>query len=163
MAAITAPLPTCHAEHHELRRFLNRLRVQLWWREALMVAAISALLGALAGAVVLVWPSGLNTAVSAVIMAVALGGGLVVAAARRPSMVRAARVADRQLRTASRFATAAEVLQGQLGGSLATAQLDDAWRTASRIQPWGAYPHTWRRLQLAVGAILASVAAPGPA
>jgi hypothetical protein len=161
MAAITAPLPTGRAEHHELRRFLNRLRVQLWWREALMVAAISALLGALAGAVVLVWPSGLNTAVSAVIMAVALGGGLVVAAARRPSMVRAARVADRQLRTASRFATAAEVLQGQLGGSLATAQLDDAWRTASRIQPWGAYPHTWRRLQLAVGAIVASVAALG--
>jgi hypothetical protein len=161
MAAIRAPLRTGRAEHRELRRFLSHLRVQLWWREALVVTAISASAGALGAVAILVWPTGLTTGGSLVVMAAALTGGLVVSALRRPSTLRAARVADRQLCTASRLATAAEVLDGHLGGSLAAAQLDDAWRTARGIQPRHAYPHTWRRLQVAAGAIVASLAALG--
>ena len=161
MAAVTAPLPTGRAEHPALRRFLKQLRLQLWWREALVVAAISAVAGAMASAAVLVWPAGPGTGAALVVMGMALTVGLLVAAVRRPSIVRAARVADRQLRTASRFATAAEVLDGHLGGSLATAQLENAWRTASGIQPWRAYPHTWRRLKLALAGFVVSFAVLG--
>jgi len=161
MSVTTVPPPTGRADHRELRRFLNHLRVQLWWREGLVVAAISTLLGALASAAVVVWPSGLSTVASIAVVAAALLVGLVVAAVRRPSVVRAARVADRQLRTASRLATAAEVLEGQLGGPFATAQLEDAWRTASDIEPWRAYPHTWRRVRIATGAVGASLAVLG--
>ena len=46
-------------------------------------------------------------------MLAALVVGVVIAAVRRPSVVRAARVADRQLGTSSRLATAAEVLDGR--------------------------------------------------
>jgi hypothetical protein len=161
MSVTTAPPTTGRAEHRELRRFLNHLRLQLWWREALLVASISAVIGALVSVAVLMWPSGLNAGASAVVMAAALSVGLAVALVRRPSVVRAARVADRQLRTASRLATAAEVLDGQLGGSLAPAQLADTWRIASGIRPWRAYPYSWRRLQLAIGAFVASLAVLG--
>ena len=161
MSVTTAPPTTGRAEHRELRRFLNHLRLQLWWREALLVASISAVIGALVSVAVLMWPSGLNAGASAVVMTAALSVGLAVALVRRPSVVRAARVADRQLRTASRLATAAEVLDGQLGGSLAPAQLADAWRIASGIRPWRAYPYSWRRLQLAIGAFVASLAVLG--
>jgi hypothetical protein len=145
------------ADHPELRRFLRALRLQLWWRESVVVAAISALAGALASAALMAWPAGTAPA-GAVVMAASLVVGCIVAAARRPTLVRAARVADRQLRTASRLATAAEVLEGYLGGSLANAQLEDAWRTASRIRPGRAYPHTWWKLQLAGGGLVASLA-----
>ena len=158
MSVITAPpQQTGRADHRELRRFLSALRVQLWWREALVLTSMSTLIGALVSATVLVWPSGLGAGAAAIVMVAALLVGLVVAVLRRPDVVRAARVADRQLRTASRLATAAEVLEGQLGGSLAPAQLGDAWRTASGIQPWRAYPYTWRRLQIALGAFVASL------
>ena len=133
------------------------MRLQLWWRETLVVAAISTLAGALASAALMAWPAGTAPAV-AVVMVASLMAGLVIAAARRPTVVRAARVADRQLRTASRLATAAEVLEGYLGGSLAHAQLEDAWRAARGIQPRRAYPHTARQLQLAAGGFLASLA-----
>jgi hypothetical protein len=122
---------------------------------------MSTLVGAIVSAAVLVWPSGPSAGASALVMAAALSVGLTVALVRRPSLGRAARVADRQLRTASRLATAAEVLEGQLGGSLAPAQLADAWRLASGIQPWRAYPYTWRRLQVAIGAFVASLAVLG--
>src|SRR5437588_9025031 len=161
MSVTTAPPTTGRAEHLELRRFLNHLRIQLWWREAMLAASIRAVIGAPVSVAVLVWPSGLSAGASAVVMAAALSVGLAVALVRRPSVVRAARVADRQLRTASRLATAAEVLDGQLGGSLAPAQLADAWRIASGIQPWLAYPYTWRRLQLAIAAFAASLAIVG--
>jgi hypothetical protein len=151
MATTTAPLSTGRIDHHELRRFLNALRFQLWWREALLVVAISALLGAVLGAaLVIVWLA---------LLFVALGG--LVAVLRRPSLVRAARVADRQLHTSSRFATAAEVLDGRLGGALAPAQLDDAWRAASGVSSLHAYPRTWRRVELALAALLASVVVVG--
>ena len=157
MSITTAAPPGGRTDHPELRRFLSALRLQLWWRETLVVAAISALAGALASAALMAWPAATAAAVAAV-MAASLVVGLVIAAVRRPTVVRAARIADRQLRTASRLATAAEVLEGHLGGSLADAQLEDAWRTASGIQPGRAYPHTARRLQLAAGGFLASLA-----
>src|SRR5438270_1426968 len=158
MSVTTAPPTTGRAEHRELRRFLNHLRLQLWWREALLVASISAVIGALVSVAVLMWPSGLNAGASAVVMATALSVGLAVALVRRPSLIRAARVADRQLRTASRLATAAEVLEGRLGGSLAPAQLEDAWQMASGIRPWHAYPYGWRRVQVAAVSLAASLA-----
>jgi hypothetical protein len=157
MSITTAAPPGGRTDHPELRRFLSALRLQLWWRETLVVAAISALAGALASAALMAWPAGTAPAVT-VVMVASLMVGLVIAAARRPTVVRAARVADRQLRTASRLATAAEVLEGYLGGSLAHAQLEDAWRAARGIQPRRAYPHTARQLQLAAGGFLASLA-----
>jgi hypothetical protein len=157
MSITTAAPPGGRTDHPELRRFLSALRLQLWWRETLVVAAISTLAGALASAALMAWPAGTAPAV-AVVMVASLMAGLVIAAARRPTVVRAARVADRQLRTASRLATAAEVLEGYLGGSLAHAQLEDAWRAARGIQPRRAYPHTARQLQLAAGGFLASLA-----
>jgi hypothetical protein len=90
-------------------------------------------------------------------MLVAIGVGVVVAVVRRPSVLRAARVADRQLSTASRLATAAEVLEGRLGGTLAPAQLDDAWQTASVITPWHAFPQGWRGVQVALAAVAVSL------
>ncbi len=86
-----------------------------------------------------------------------VGVGILVAVLRRPTLVRAARVADRQLRTANRLATAAEVIEGRLGGALAPAQLDDAWRNACQISPWRAYPRSWRRVQLSSVALVASI------
>src|SRR5260370_41083610 len=138
MATTTAPPPSGRIEHVELRSFLYALRLQLWWRDALAVAAASAAVGALIGAVALVWPTRLQylgdgTLAAAWLMLAALAIGLLVAAIRRPSVLRAARVADRQLSTASRLATAAEVLEGSLGGTLAPAQLDDAWRLPRAI------------------------------
>jgi hypothetical protein len=151
MATTTAPFSPGRIEHQELRRFLNALRLQLWWREALVLVAVSALLGALLGAaLVSVWLALACVALAAL-----------VAVVRRPSLVRAARVADRQLHTASRFATAAEVLNGRLGGALAPAQLDDAWHAASTISTLHAYPRAWRRVQLAAVGLLASVVVVG--
>jgi hypothetical protein len=136
--------------------------LQLWWRDALAVAGGSAAVGALTGAVALVWPTrpqyvGDGTLAAAWVMLAALAVGLLVAAIRRPSVVRAARVADRQLSTASRLATAAEVLDGSLGGTLAPAQLDDAWRMASAIPPWHAFPQAWRGVQVALAAVAMSL------
>src|SRR5207302_5976148 len=141
MATTTAPPLGARLEHRELRRYLQALRVQLWWREALGVAAVSAVVGALIGAATAILPSraspwGDSSSVTVSLMAGALAIGALVAALRRPSLIRAARVADRQLRTASRLATAAEVLEGRLGGTLAPAQLQDAWQMASGIRPW---------------------------
>jgi hypothetical protein len=162
MAITTSPPPSGRIDHAELRRFLYALRLQLWWRDALAVAAASAAVGALIGVVALVWPTrqqylGDGTLAAAWLMLVALAVGLLVAAIRRPSVLRAARVADRQLSTASRLATAAEVLQGNLGGALAPAQLDDAWRTASAITPWHAFPQGWRGVQVALAAVAISL------
>ena len=158
----TAPSRGSALDHPELRRFLSSLRAQLWWRDALAVATVSAVAGAVVGAVALVWPArpawmGTDTLVAAWLMLAAIAVGVLVAAVRRPTILRAARVADRQLSTESRLATAAEVLDGRLHGALAPAQLDDAWRMASGIRPWHAYPNGWRRVQLEVVAIGASV------
>lgn len=163
MATTTAPPLDVRLEHQELRRYLHALRVQLWWREALGVAAISTAVGALIGAASLILPirpswGGDASSIVAWLMAGALAISALVAALRRPSLIRAARVADRQLRTASRLATAAEVLEGRLGGSLAPAQLQDAWRTASGIRPWHAYPYGWRRVQVSAVSLAASLA-----
>ncbi|HEY1293603.1 MAG TPA: hypothetical protein VGJ60_11010 [Chloroflexota bacterium] len=115
------------------------------------MVAVSALLGAVLGAALLV--------VWLVLAFAALGA--VAAVVRRPSVVRAARVADRQLETSSRFATAAEVLDGRLGGALAPAQLEDAWRFARSFSVLHAYPRAWRRVQLALVALLASIVVVG--
>lgn len=148
MATTTAPPPVGRIDHHELRRFLNALRLQLWWRDALVLLAaaslVSAFLFVLLGAP---WLTG--------VCALLLVAAVVL---RRPSLVRAARVADRQLQTESRLATAAEVLDGRLGGTLAPAQLEDAWRMASALSTWRAFPRTWRRVQIAALAVAASLA-----
>ncbi|HEX8969477.1 MAG TPA: hypothetical protein VF937_16460, partial [Chloroflexota bacterium] len=83
--------------------------------------------------------------------------GVVAAGLRRPDLLRAARIADRQLRTASRLATAAEVLEGRLSGSLAPAQLDDTWRLARGIRPLDAYPQGWPRVRMAALGVLVSL------
>jgi hypothetical protein len=150
-------------EHQDLRRFLKALRLQLWWRDALTISAASILLGALLGVVALLWPnrtawSDSGALVVAWTMLVGLAIGALLSTLRRPTLFRAARVADRQLSTASRLATASEVLDGRLSGDLAPAQLDDAWRLASGIHPWHAYPQTWRMVQAALAALAASVA-----
>jgi hypothetical protein len=158
-APFASPAP--RLDHADLRRFLRALRLQLWWRDALAVAAASTLCGALIGAAAVVWPVRpvwLGGNLAAVwLMLAAVSVGVVVATLRRPSVQRAARLADRQLSTASRLATAAEVLDGQLVGALAAAQLDDAWRTASVISPLRAYPQAWRRVQLAAGIVTLSL------
>jgi hypothetical protein len=163
MATTTAPPPSDQLDHRELRRFLGALRLQLWWREALVVAALCAGVGAIVGALAVEWPmreawTDYGSAVALWLTLLGVLAGLAVAAIRRPSVVRAARVADRQLNTSSRLATAAEVLDGRLKGTLANAQLDDAWRTARGIGPWHAYPRGWRRVQLALLGIVASLA-----
>jgi hypothetical protein len=162
MATTTAPPHPGRIDHAELRRFLYALRLQLWWRDALAIAAASATAGALIGAVALLWPSrqqylGDGTLAAGWLMLAAIAVGVFVASVRRPSVVRAARVADRQLSTSSRLATAAEVLEGRLGGTLAPAQLDDAWLTASAITPWHAFPQAWRGVQLALAAVAVSL------
>src|SRR5690348_15410576 len=129
MATTTAPPGSGQLDHRELRRFLAELRLQLWWRDALVVVASASLIGALLFALLSPW---------LLLLSLALAG--VAATLRRPSVVRAARVADRQLHTSSRLATAAEVLGGQLGGPLAPAQLADAWRTAGPLSAWRAFP-----------------------
>jgi len=150
------------AEHRELRRFLHALQFQLWWREALAVLAVGAVLGALAGTGLIIWPTrptwtgdGTTVAVWALLVGLALAA--VFAAARRPSVTRAARMVDRQLLTADRFATAAEILDSRLSGDLAPAQLDDAWRHALQIRPMRAFPRAWRNVQAASLGLLASL------
>ena len=150
-------------EHRDLRRFLNALRLQLWWRDALTISAVSILIGAVLGVAALLWPartawSDIGALVVAWAMLAALAIGALLSTVRRPTLFRAARVADRQLSTASRLATASEVLDGRLSGTLASAQLDDAWRLASGIRPWSAYPQTWRTVQASLGALAISVA-----
>jgi hypothetical protein len=162
MATISAPHPPGRFVHEELRRFLNALRFQLWWRDALVVAAASAAAGAAIGAVALEWPArptwlSDGPLLASAVMLLALIVGVVVAGVRRPSVVRAARMADRQLNTSSRLATAAEVLEGRLGGGMAPAQLDDAWRVASTIRPAHAYPRGWRRVQAASMVVVGSL------
>jgi hypothetical protein len=162
MVSATAPAPA-RADHLELRRFLRALRLQLWWREALVVAAVSTALGALIGTAALLWPVRpawlLNggTLLTLWLTLAALGVGFLVAAFRRPTLIRAARVADRQLSTDSRLATAAEVLDGRLAGNLALAQLEDAWRTATGIRPYRAFPRAWRPVQVAAGLLAFSL------
>lgn len=144
--ATTAAPPPVRIDHSQLRRFLTLVRLQLWWRDTLVLLAASAVIGAVVGfALFAPW-----------LVVACLVLGLAAAVVRRPSVVRAARVADRQLHTASRLATAAEVLDGRLGGALAPAQLDDAWHSAAAIQPWNAYPEGWRKVQLALVALLLS-------
>jgi hypothetical protein len=147
MATTTAPPPVGRIDHQELRRFLNALRRQLWWRDALVLLAVACLLGAALSAVLSGW-----------LLAGCIAVGGLAAIARRPSVVRAARVADRQLQTSNRLATAAEVLAGRLGGALAPAQLEDAWQTASALSAWRAFPRSWRRVQLAGLALALSAA-----
>jgi hypothetical protein len=147
VSTVTAPAPVGRLDHVELRRFLKALRRQLWWRNALMFVAIGALVGAVAGAFV----AGVWMALPALAIAA------IVAIARRPSVVRAARVADRQLHTDNRLATAAEVLDGKLGGALASHQLDDAWHTASTVAAWRAFPGAWRQVQISAGVLAISV------
>ena len=149
------------AEHRELRQFLHALRLQLWWREALAVVAVSALVGALVGVGVLLWPIRPDWAAGTLavvwVLLIGLVIGFAVAALRRPTVTRAARIADRQLGTSSRFATAAEVLDARLSGRLAPAQLADAWALARTIQPFKAFPRGWRGVQLAAAGVVASV------
>jgi hypothetical protein len=147
MATTTAPPGVGRLDHQELRRFLAALRLQLWWREALALVAVGALIGALLSAFVIAW-----------IAALCVGLALLVALVRRPSVLRAARVADRQLHTSSRLATAAEVLGGKLSGPLASDQLEDAWRMASTLVAWRAFPRSWRRVQFALAALVVSAA-----
>jgi len=159
MATSTAPPAVGRIDHQELRRFLAALRLQLWWRDTLVVLAGAALLGALLFALFSPW-----------LLATCVALAAIAAVLRQPTMVRAARVADRQLQTDSRLATAAEVLGGQLGGPLAPAQLADAWQTVRELSTWRALPQTWRKVQLAcvalgvaicvVGLSLASVLTP---
>ena len=149
MATTTAPPGVGRLDHQELRRFLDALRLQLWWREALALVAAGALIGALLSAFLISW-------LAAMCIALAVLAALV----RRPSVLRAARVADRQLHTSSRLATAAEVLGGRLSSPLAPDQLDDAWRTARTLVAWRAFPRSWRRVQIAfVGLVLSAVIA----
>src|SRR5579859_710518 len=162
MATTTAPPPSPAIDHLELRRFLKGLRLQLWWREALAVVAACAIAGAILGATAVLWPgisvaAVYGTSVAAWLTLAAAAIGVLLAIARRPSLVRAARVADRQLRTESRLATAAEVLDGRLSGTLAADQLADTWRIAHAMRTWDAYPQGWRRVQIASAAGLISL------
>lgn len=150
MATTTAPPEPGRIDHHELRRFLAELRLQLWWRDALVVVASAALIGALLFALVSSW-------LIVVCLALAVAAGVL----RRPTVVRAARAADRQLRTSNRLATAAEVLGGQLGGPLAPAQLADAWQTVGALSTWRALPRTWRQVQLAAGVLAVAITVVG--
>ena len=148
MATTTAPPPAGRIDHPELRRFLGALRLQLWWRDAVVLIAIGAFVSALAAvAFGLPW-----------VAAICILAAAATAVLRRPTVVRAARVADRQLQTWSRLATAAEVLDGRLGGGLAYAQLEYTWRTAETLSAWQAFPQTWRRVWLALGSLAVSAA-----
>jgi hypothetical protein len=147
MATTTAPPGVGRLDHQELRRFLDALRIQLWWREALLLVAVGAVIGALLSAFLISW-----------LAAACIALAVLVAVVRRPSVLRAARVADRQLHTSSRLATAAEVLGGRLSSPLASDQLEDAWRTASTLVAWRAFPRSWRRVQIALAVLAVSAA-----
>jgi hypothetical protein len=167
--ATTAPFR--EVEHPELRRFLGALQTQLWWRRALVLICAAATLGACVAAVLLVLPTGISRAADGQMMALwvaaaVTGVGALVALVRRPSRVRAARMADRQLDLSSRLATAAEVLDGRLSGALAPAQLADTWRTVQNVSPWHAFPRAWSSVRgalgaAAVGAIILALAVTG--
>ena len=79
---IAFPLLSGRIEHAELRRFLYALRLQLWWRDALAVAAGSAAVGALFGAIALVWPTRQQYLGDGTLVAAATLRGCVVAALR---------------------------------------------------------------------------------
>src|SRR5713226_8911437 len=97
----------------QLRRYLDALRLQLWWREGLFSLSRGVAAGALLAVALTVWsrePSGVSSPMAGVALLAA--GSLLHGVTRRPSVLRAARQADRQKSLGNRLFTAAEILEG---------------------------------------------------
>jgi hypothetical protein len=127
----------------QLRRYLDELRLQLWWREGLFRVSRGVAAGALFALALSVWshePSGVPTSLA--VMALFVAGSLLYCVTRRPSVLRAARQADRQNSLRNRLVTAAEILDGRIGGSLVSLQLADASRLSRSLSARTAFPQS---------------------
>jgi len=145
------------AEQLQLREYLRALRIQLWWREALTLLATS--VGVAAAAVAAAAVLDLQAATIQAGLLVVLGACL-LAFVRRPSIERAARVADQHARLENRLATAQVILDGRLKGELAALQLADTWRVCRSHNPRRIFRALNRSVLVAIGgAIAASIAA----
>src|SRR5260370_23481082 len=125
----------------QLRRYLDALRQQLWWREGLFSLSRGVAAGALLAIGLTVWsqePSG--TFAPLMVVALFAAGSLLHGLTRRPTVLRAARQADRQKSLRNRLFTAAEILNGGIGGGLARLQLADASRLSTSLSARSAFP-----------------------
>src|ERR1700704_3317807 len=81
----------------QLRRYLDALRLQLWWREGLFSLSRGVAAGAVLAFALSMWsqePSGVYSPLA--VVALFAAGSLLHGFTRRPSVLRAARQADRQ-------------------------------------------------------------------
>jgi hypothetical protein len=149
-----------------LRRYLDGLRLQLWWREGLVslsrgLAAGTVLALGLIG--VAMWSGQVpGDRYSPVVVALLVAAAsLILPLRRRPSLLRAARQADDQRGLRNRLATAAEILDGRISTDLRALQLADAWRVSASIPVARAFPRSNVAARNAALISLASVAALG--
>jgi hypothetical protein len=135
-----------HAAELEVRRYLDGLRLQLWWREGLVRVSRGVAAGALLGLGLLgvaVWsarPAGAYAPVA--VAAVVAAASLAFALGQRPTRLRAARQADQQGSLRNRLATAAEILEGRISSDLGGLQLADTALTCAALPGWRAFPHS---------------------
>src|SRR5882672_7632265 len=93
----------------QLGRYLDELRVQLWWREGLLSLSRGVAAGALLAlglTALTVWsqqPAGVPSPLA--VVALVAAGSLLYGCMRRPSVLRAARQADRQKSLRNRLFT----------------------------------------------------------
>lgn len=134
------------ATDFELRRYLDGLRIQLWWREGLVSVSRGVAAGVLLALVLIavaVWsgrpPGDYSPAAVASLVAAA---SLSLALRRRPTLLRAARQADRQRSLRNRLATAAELLDGRIVSDLGDLQLADTSQVCASISVWRAFPRS---------------------
>jgi len=142
----------------QLREYLRALRIQLWWREALTLLAISVGVAAASAAAAAVLDVQVATVQAALLVIVV---GCVVAIVRRPSVGRAARVADHHARLDNRLATAHDILAGRLEGELAALQLADTWQACGVYHPRRIFRARNRSVQIAVGGAVVACALAG--
>jgi hypothetical protein len=141
----------------QLREYLRALRIQLWWREALTLLAISVGVAAASVAAAAVLDLQATTIQAGLLVVL---GACLLAFVRRPSIERAARVADHHARLENRLATAQAILDGRLEGKLAVLQLADTWRACRPYHPRRIFRPLNRSVLVAIGgAIIASIAA----
>jgi len=129
----------------QLRRYLDELRQQLWWREGLFSLSRGVAVGASAGAMPSsrCKPSGVYSPLA--VVALFAAGSLLHGFTRRPTVLRAARqrIDKRSLRNSS--FTAAEILNGGIGGGLVRLQLADASRLSASVQARQRVSSKWNR------------------
>jgi len=112
-----------------------------------------------AGAVVALAVSIVSTELyAAVVITVAAAAGLAFASVRRPTRLRAARVADKQSALRNRLATAVEILDGRIATELAVFQVGETSRVVAELPVARAFPRTTRRARNAALMVLGAIA-----